>query len=435
MVYLLESTSAQLHNIRRPTDHERPNEHDALQFQIGDVVIFEERRSPWTGSEHDADPNHRHAVRLTAVDYEQKDALFDKPLLKISWDKADALPFTLWINKPPQAIWDSSQTDESVAVALGNIILADHGRSIHDDPTKLQASHGPPPELMQQHYPAPKVSATLSARNLTYSDQLPTSGAPAAKQLVQDPRRATPQLLLRSQSSSGESVAEYSLLELRDLRRIAKRLVKRVEVTLEQTGSKMSRSVLYAIQAKFQCGCDHDHHGRDQLVELVGLQNAIRHDLHDIWFPKYDLIDSGPDDSHFVVEMSDDRRAQLRFGQHGFGRTPKLDDDPKQAELVADYRVGNGSQGNLAAGSISGFGSYGTPYPQITAVCNPLPAAEGRMLNRPSRFGCSHRMRFAKTCNEQSPRRITSKLSCGSSDTRCSGRRPHFDGLATSSTC
>jgi predicted phage baseplate assembly protein len=99
--------------------------------------------------------------------------------------------------------------------------------------------------------------------------------------------------------------------------------------------------------------------------------------LNEVWFPVYDLLNSGPDKANFVVEMTDDRLARLRFGQRGFGRRPDLDTDPKQAELWADYRVGNGGLGNVAANSIRAFGSYGDSYPELQAVRNPLPASGG----------------------------------------------------------
>ena len=115
-----------------------------LRLCVGDVLIFEERLGPKTGDAADADPAHRHAVRLTKVKpaaeceivegVEQRtpdaqgltDPLTNQLIVEIEWADQDALPFPLCL---------SSKTDEEhgakeiadVSVALGNNVLADHG--------------------------------------------------------------------------------------------------------------------------------------------------------------------------------------------------------------------------------------------------------------------------------------------------------------------
>ncbi|MDB4891948.1 MAG: putative baseplate assembly protein, partial [Gemmatimonadetes bacterium] len=110
----------------------------------GDVLIFEEVKGPLTGEPADADPMHRHAVRLTFVHHTTLDSGTPEPLVdplpasqpqitEIEWDVVDALPFPLCI---------SSRTDEEhghafldgVSVARGNVILADHGRTVDAEP-------------------------------------------------------------------------------------------------------------------------------------------------------------------------------------------------------------------------------------------------------------------------------------------------------------
>src|SRR5690606_34464394 len=73
-------------------------------LEPGDVLLLAEVRSPVTGSRADADPNRRHVVRLTRVELDE-DPLggrFDepptdaaRPVTRIAWDEADALPFDL----------------------------------------------------------------------------------------------------------------------------------------------------------------------------------------------------------------------------------------------------------------------------------------------------------------------------------------------------
>src|SRR4030095_10228974 len=57
------------------------------------------------------------------------DPLNDQPIVQIEWARADALPFAFCI---------SAETDdgfaEDVSLALGNIVLADHGMPFTDEP-------------------------------------------------------------------------------------------------------------------------------------------------------------------------------------------------------------------------------------------------------------------------------------------------------------
>ena len=98
-----------------------------LALAVGDVVLFEEIRSPTTGLEADADPTHRHVVRLTVAEHDV-DELDGTPVLEIGWADADALPFPLCIS----ALVGS--TEDAIAVARGNVVLADHGLSIPSEP-------------------------------------------------------------------------------------------------------------------------------------------------------------------------------------------------------------------------------------------------------------------------------------------------------------
>lgn len=95
----------------------------------GDVLIFEERLGPRTGRPADADPGHRHALRLVAVEAGLTDDLEGAAITEIRWAEEDALPFAFCL---------SSRTDEAaggglargVSHALGNLLLADHGLTV-----------------------------------------------------------------------------------------------------------------------------------------------------------------------------------------------------------------------------------------------------------------------------------------------------------------
>ncbi len=117
-----------------------------LVLRTGDVLIFEEKRSPETGLEADADPARRHAVRLTYVNPEADideagnrtpgapttDPLFpDQVFVEINWHEEDALPFDLCIHNVADP--DNPGQDRPVCTAAGNVLLADHGQTISEE--------------------------------------------------------------------------------------------------------------------------------------------------------------------------------------------------------------------------------------------------------------------------------------------------------------
>src|SRR5262249_34888011 len=82
--------------------------------------------------------------------------------------------------------------------------------------------------------------------------------------------------------------------------------------------------------------------GPRQAVPAVTLQGD-----GDTWHPRRDLLASDRTATEFVVEMEDDGRAFLRFGDGTtHGRAPE-----GLAPFVATYRVGNGAEGNVGADS------------------------------------------------------------------------------------
>ncbi len=91
------------------------------------------------------------------------------------------------------------------------------------------------------------------------------------------------------------------------------------------------------------------------------------------WRPQRDLLGSGPEDRHFVVEMDDDRVAWLRFGDGVNGRAPAAGETFRAA-----YRSGNGPSGNVAPESIVQL-VFRRNFPDGVSirVRNPLPARGG----------------------------------------------------------
>lgn len=90
-------------------------------LQPGMVLILTEVLGPQTGEPGDANPNHRHPVRLTDVRIVE-DPLDNQPVTLIRWQIADALPFPLCISTK-----NEKGEFPNVSLALGNNALADHG--------------------------------------------------------------------------------------------------------------------------------------------------------------------------------------------------------------------------------------------------------------------------------------------------------------------
>lgn len=91
------------------------------------------------------------------------------------------------------------------------------------------------------------------------------------------------------------------------------------------------------------------------------------------WRPRRDLLASGADDRHFVVEVDEDRVAWLRFGDGVNGRSPEAGQ-----RFRARYRSGSGTSGNVAAEAIRQI-VFRNNYPDGVAIAvrNPLPARGG----------------------------------------------------------
>lgn len=161
-----------------------------LNLAVGDVLIFEEVRGPATGDPADADPNHRQAVRLTAVTPPADGGW----LVDVEWDAADALAFPLCLSTRTPA--PDCAPVEGISVARGNVLLVDHGRRGADPPWD------PVPTLtvtgecscdgaaVEETRLAAALTPTLARGPLTHCDAVVPG--PAANVLVRDPRRALP---------------------------------------------------------------------------------------------------------------------------------------------------------------------------------------------------------------------------------------------------
>jgi len=287
-----------------PPEQERQRK---LDLNPGDVLIFEEVIGPKTGDPADADPTHRHAVRLTKVE-QVKDPLDDTPVVEIEWSPEDALPFPLCLS----AMTDAEHGcvyHEGVSVACGNVVLVDHGQTLDppEDLGEVPTEHtqaecdceGHPGDVTPI---AGRYRPHLAQSPLTFS-QLVDFHASAWRAMQQDPRRALPQITLL-----GRQLLSSPVVETR-------------------------------------------------------------------WEPRFDLLTSGPEDAHFIVEIDNHGIAHIRTGDGELGRKPEAG-----TTFSAMYRVGSGTAGNVGAETIYQL-VYRRHKPDgIDGVRNPLPARGGADL-------------------------------------------------------
>jgi predicted phage baseplate assembly protein len=87
------------------------------------------------------------------------------------------------------------------------------------------------------------------------------------------------------------------------------------------------------------------------------------------WRPRPDLLASDAESKEFVVECEHDGSAYIRFGDNYHGKRPD-----GGVRFRADYRIGNGSSGNVGLESVSHIVSSDA---RLLGVINPLPAQGG----------------------------------------------------------
>ena len=414
-----------------------PQPQRCLRLAPGDLVLFEEVRDPSTGLAEDADPAHRHVVRLTRVT-ETFDPVLRVALLEVEWAPEDALPFPLCLSArgpAPECEWL-----ECVSVARGNILLVDHGRSRLQelDAVEVDAIDQPCDDCRPEaQLVARRYSPVLAEPDLTFSQPL-TAGASATGTLVQDPHLALPHvrlqqvpmapprldvpdpleryrnplpltafdpedlvapapLLARLQDPAKDPVAGH-LLELLD-EATKSRLddydfpddpsPELVAGLLRALNAALDDEDLYEEQRFPRAALDEPTKtllgdpslplDLRRLLRRWLLEQAVPEALGAVarwvrdWAARFDLLASTGDDRHFVVEMTDDRRAPLRFGDDDLGQRPE-----PVSRFRAFYRVGSGPQGNVGAETIAYLVQrHGVLEGLRLTPRNPLPAIGG----------------------------------------------------------
>lgn len=96
-------------------------------LEVGQVLVIEQVKGEPRGRREDAEPQRAHAVRLTAV-RPAVDPLTGQQITEVSWSEEDRLPFAA-----PVSMTAGSRTLRGLSVARGNVVLADHGRTVTEE--------------------------------------------------------------------------------------------------------------------------------------------------------------------------------------------------------------------------------------------------------------------------------------------------------------
>lgn len=311
----------------------------SLRLKAGDLLLFEEIRGPRTGNPADADPAHRHGVRLTAVT-EAVDPLDGSLLLEIEWDPRDALPFDLVLSSrasAPDCAWLPG-----ISVARGNVLLVDHGElapDLHCDCSAIREGGG---DGDDPRHPGPGTALAALREDCwlvpgaAAYDCCRCEGAVHDVEPVPDPR---PHRLPVHPLTWAEPV--------------------RAGAPVRELFARDPRAALPQVAV---------HGGPPSEVPMAPVPDPRWR-----WEPRDDLLGSGPDERHFVVETDDDGIAQLRFGDGVCGRRPQAGDFFRAAP-----RIGNGPEGNIGRDSIVWLAFKANPVDGAgLRPRNPLPASGG----------------------------------------------------------
>jgi hypothetical protein len=292
----------------------------------GMVLIFQEVCNPRTGNPDDADPRHRHAVRLVDVwidDLQTGNPLVDPiggqfesspsnnpiSVTEITWAQEDALPFPVCVSAEADDAFGGAYI-EPVSIALGNIVLVDHGRKITGEDL------GQVPKSILERIPHPD----------------------------------------RKTNNKDERCRR------RDLETVPPRFRPKLEET------PLTQAVPYDHTNPPCSAYETMNRNLSGALPSIKLNSQVADQQPRTWLPRRDLLNSGRNDE-FVVEVESDGRAYLRFGDGDHGARPS-----EEAKFTADYRIGNGVRGNVGADSLIHVVSNDGAIEKVT---NPLPAKGG----------------------------------------------------------
>jgi hypothetical protein len=288
----------------------------------GDVLVLEERVGPLTGEPGDADPSHRHAVRLTGAQT-RDDPLGGQAITEISWASADALPFSLCVSGDNHG---KMTYLDNIGVARGNIVLVDHGRTITSG----------------------DLGQTLDAEKLGTVPQPSLINVAAC---CVDPCKPPPPDAIPPRYRP--------VLAKRPLTQAAGQFVDAAG------GLKGTQPYPFDSFGPAAHAIDADMRNVVPQLDLTSVYKGTTNS----WSARRNLFGSKANDHDFVVEVDEAGDAALRFGDNALGMRPE-----STTAFSASYRIGNGAAGNVGPESIAHIvGATGA----ILGVRNPCAARGG----------------------------------------------------------
>jgi hypothetical protein len=282
----------------------------------GRLVIFQEMVSPTTGRAGDADPTHRHAVRIVTATA-GTDPVTGTAIVEIAWGAADALPFSLCVSSVTDAAHGALVIPE-VGLGWGNVVLADHGRTL--DPEDL---------------------GSVPAPTLYYA---PAGGGDRCLAVAPDP------VMPRFRPVLGQGPVTQAAF---------------VRETILFEGQPESVALSFDPTAPARATLQWDE---GDCLPAIWLKSGGPDDT--VWTVRGDLLESNETSADFVAETDSDGSTTIRFGDDEYGIRPATGD-----RFTAIYRIGNGVAGNVGAGTIA---HVVTALPGITGAVNPIAAGGGQ---------------------------------------------------------
>lgn len=297
----------------------------ALALNVNDVLIFEEVIGPHTGNPADADPKHGQAVRLTKVTPDV-DPLYDREGSEEREPRGRPVVRIEWCSEDALTfpLCLSAVMPAPDCTCREGISVARGNVVLVDNGTCVEEPLGSVP--------------TESS-----SENCPTDCEPAVVVLTPGPFRP---MLQHAPLTFAQPLPECFC-----------------------AGPAIAQDPRQALPS----------------ITLTGTLATPQGPITTTWTPVPDLLESGPDDTVFVVEIDDGGRAHLRFGNDDEGRMPDA-----ATEFSAHYRLGNGPGGNVGAETINylvfcqttaGIGNLVARNPMAAGGGTaPEPVAEVRMF-------------------------------------------------------
>ena len=218
----------------------------------------------------------------------QEEPDYSLTITHIEWAFEDALSFPLCISATTDYEYGHQYLPD-VSVALGNIVLADHGQHVVEN-----------------------GFATVPCPILTYAPTSPQEQCDEETSSVPVPPRFYPSLSNAPLTHS---------------------------VTYDERNPPESATATLAVLS---------HNATPAITLSSHLSGEKDNADVTIWSPRRDLLNCGPADTCFVTESEADGITYLRFGDGQYGARPE-----PNSIFIAHYRIGNGVSGNIGADSIA----------------------------------------------------------------------------------